>query len=257
MKISQKHVQYLLLLLIVLIAGGAYYFGYLGFIEKAESIKKSNIAVEARINELTEKEKNREEWNAGIARVDGDIKDVLAKYGPGNTPEKSIMFVRSLEEAADMRISNVSFNPDSSIFVSSDYDENGNPKVEMDTTFISINYATTYDGLKACMKYINEYKERMNVSGFTASPNPETGEIGGNMVINLFSVKDADHVYEAPAVSGISLGTDNIFGSGFGTISSDTGADDENVAETGENGETGEAEENSETTEGESSGTND
>ncbi len=215
MKINQKYIQYILLLLIVVIGFCAYQFGYVKFIEKANQVKTENKAIEARINELNDKEQYRSEWTDAITKSDDEIKQILAKYGPGNTPEKSIIFARDLETNSPMQISNISFNPDVPIFVSEDTDENGNPKVEIDSTYISIDYATTYDGLKNCMDFINNYKERINVNGFTTSVNQETGQLAGNMIISMYSVKDADHIYKDPVVPNISIGTENIFGSGY------------------------------------------
>ena len=120
------------------------------------------------------------------------------------------------------------------IFASNDVDENGNPTIEMNSSFISIAYNTTYEGLKECMNYITSYKERMNVQSFSSNFNQENGQLTGNMIINLYGVKDADHKYSAPVIGGIEIGTDNI----FGTVDLNTIID----AITGEviNGETGE-----------------
>ena len=240
MKISQKHVQLILLVLIVVIGVCAYQFGYVKYIEKANSVKQENKTIEARINELTEKESHRDEWNQAIDKSKKDTKTILSKYGPGNTPEKSIMFVRSLEDAAGMQIGTIGFNPNTVIFSSSDLDENGNPSVEMSSSHISISYNTTYEGLKECMKFITSYKERMNVQSFASSFNQENGQLSGNMVINLYGVKDADHKYAAPVVSGINIGTENI----FGTVDLNTIIDSLLNGENGtvEGGSTGEGE---------------
>lgn len=213
MKISQKHIQYILLLLIVVIAVCAYQFGYVKYIEKANTIKEENKGIEARINELNDKESHRTEWTDSIEKADKDIKEILAKYGPGNTPEKSIMFIRSLEDAAGMTIPSVSFNSDNLLYASDELNEDGAPKMEMNGTNLSISYNNTpYEGLKACMDFINNYRERMNVNAFSVTRDQTSGLLAGNMVINLFSVKDSDHVYAEPSVGGIELGTDDIFG---------------------------------------------
>ncbi|MCR5331680.1 MAG: hypothetical protein K6E62_10940 [Lachnospiraceae bacterium] len=212
MKISQKHIQYILLLLIVVIGVCAYQFGYVKYIEKANSIKEENKQIEARINELTDKETHREEWSQGIEASEKDIKEILKKYGPGNTPEKSIMFITKLEEIAPMTVSSLAFGGNTPFFISDDTDESGNPKIEMDRTTLTINYNTTYEGLKSCFDYINSYAERMNVNNFNASFNQESGQLSGSMAINLFGVKDEDHVYVAPYTGVVELGTENIFG---------------------------------------------
>ena len=257
MKISQKHIQYILLLLIVVIAVCAYEFGYVKYIEKANQVKEENKALEARINTLTEKESHRDEWNAGIDQFAKDSQTILTKYGPGNTPEKSIMFIRSLEEAAEMTVPSIAFSNDSAIFVSSETDENGNPVVELDSSTLSINYSTTYDGLKKCMDFINSYPERMNVNGFNAAYNHESGQLSGSMVINLYGVKDADHKYVEPTIYGVDLGVDNIFGT-YDPNAAQLEAGEANGAETGnpetaetgtEGTETGSTEASSENTE--------
>ncbi len=240
MKINQKHIQYILLLLIVVIAFCAYQFGYVGFIEKANKVKTENKTIESRINELNEKESHRSEWTEGIEKSYTDIEEVLAKYGPGNTPEKSILFAKSLEKAADMTISSISFSPTSQIFASSSYDENGDPKISMSATSLAINYATSYEGLKKCMDYINSYPERMNVSSFSATSSQETGQVIGNMLINLFGVHDDKHEYKEPSVGGIDLGVDCIFGTlnsegEYDIINSEGELDNSETGETGEN----------------------
>lgn len=250
MRITQKHIQYLLLLLIVVIGFCAYQFGYVKFVEEANKVKTENKAIEARIDELTDKETHRSEWSDAIAKTDDNIKELLAKYGPGNTPQKTIVFAKDLEEAADMEISSLSFNPDVAIYVSEDTDEEGNPRVEMDSSYISLNYSTNYDGLKKCMDYITGYPERMNVTGFTASVNQEDGKIAGNMIINLYGVKDANHEYVDPVITDVTLGVNNIFGSGytFDTETNEGGEGENGEGETGEGeGETGEGETSSET----------
>ena len=241
MKITQKHIQYILLLLIVAIAVGAYYLGYVGFIEKANAVKQTNKGIEARIDELSEKESHRTQWTDGIEKSYADTEEVLAKYGAGNTPEKSILFVKSLEKAADMTISSISFSPTNLVFTSDSYDENGEPRISMSSTSLAINYATSYEGLKKCMDYINNYPERMNVSSFSATSSQETGQVIGNMLINLFSVHDDKHEYKEPSISGIDLGVDCIFGTMNSGVEDSIVSFTEGDTESTENGENGES----------------
>lgn len=210
-KLTQQNIELILLLLIVIVAAAAYKFGYLDFADKAAAVDKETKAIEARIALLDEKETHREEQTAVINGANEAINNILALYGPGNTPEKSIMFIRELETNCDMEVPSISFSVDTPIYTSSRLDENGLPLITAYSTDLVISYNTTYDGLKKCMKYINSYKEYMNVSDFTAVVDPETGGISGTMSIKLYSVEDANHEYKDPTVSGIRLGTDNIF----------------------------------------------
>ena len=212
MTLSKSNIQYTLILLILAIAFCAYEFGYIKYIEKAAQVKVENENIEAEIAALQEKETHREEWESALASSKDEIKAVLAKYGPGNTPEKNILFIKQLEKAADMKIPSVSFSDETTIFASGDTDESGRSRVEMCSSTLSFGYTTTYKGLKDCMDFINGYSERMNVNGFSVSADGETGGVSGSMVINLYSIKDEDHIYEDPFISGVNLGTKNIFG---------------------------------------------
>ena len=238
MKISQKTVQYILLILIVVIALSAYEFGYVKFIEKARAGKKENDAINNRINILTEKETHRDEWNQTIAQSENDIKELLAKYGSGNTTEKSILFITELEEAAKMRVPSIAFNSDSIIYTSSDLNEEGDPSIQMNTTRLSISYNTSYDGLKKCMDFINEYSEYMHVSGFSAGYNQESGLLAGNMTIELYGVTDEDHVYIDPFIGGVDIGTENLFGA-TGELDSEEDIKEDAVVNTNTGEDTG------------------
>lgn len=212
MKITQKQMELVLLLLIVVIGVAVYRFGYYEYDEKTKQVESENKQLEQQIAALLVKQANKETYEKGIEDSEKLQKEVLAKYGPGNTPEKSIMMIRDLEEKTNAKVQSIAFNPDSSIYMSADTDENGEPSVKAYTTQLSISYENNYEGLKKMMDYFVKYPERMNVSSFTAVFNQETGALSGTMLINLFSVQDANHKYKEPSVGGVKIGTDNIFG---------------------------------------------
>ena len=213
MRINQKTLQYILLLAIAAIGFCSYKFGYENYTEKAAAAQKQNQNYEARLAELQGKVDFEYLYDEGIVEAEEISKETLAKYGPGNTPEKTIMMVTMLEKLCGVEISSISFNDSTPIFISEAVDDGENISgVELDKTFISINYLTTYQGLKDMMDFINDYAERMNVASFTAVYNQETGGLSGSMIINLYSVQDPDHEYVAPNISGVAIGTDNIFG---------------------------------------------
>lgn len=212
MKMSQKNLEYVLLLFIVIIAAGAYYFGYMKYSDKAKTLSTQNKALEAQIVSLSEKERNLEQYVQEIDSAESKVSDIISVYGTGNTPEKSILLMRELEKRAGMEISNISFYDDELVYVSQALREDGSPKLLGYQTQLAITYTTSYDGLKRAMDFINGYPERMNVRNFTAVFNQETGGLTGTMNIGLYSIDDGIYEYISPEVSGISLGTDNIFG---------------------------------------------
>lgn len=211
MRMNQKNLEMLLLVCIIVIAVVAYRFGYMQYEEKAKTVELQNKSIEAQVKSLQEKETHRAEFVASIAATNAEIQDILRAYGPGNKPEKTILFVNKLEEVANMKIPSVSFTADSQFFASSDLDENGNPTITADASTLTISYSTDYVGLKNAMDFINNYHERMNVASFNAVYDPETGGVSGSMIINMYAVHDEEHSYVSPNVLGIGIGKQNIF----------------------------------------------
>lgn len=211
-KISEKQIRLLILLAIVLIIFGCYRFGYLRYEEQADSIRGENEILSERVDQLTVLERKKEDYKKDIETSLENIKNITKRYGPRNTPEKSLIFLVDLEQNAGLEIPSVSFGEDTEIFYSTAVPSTDGLGVSVLSCPLSITYRTTYEGFKECMDYINQYEERMNVENITASYDATTGNLTGTMVINLFAMSGTDNQYQKPEVSGITIGTDNIFG---------------------------------------------
>ncbi len=211
-KISEKQIRLLILLVIALIVFGCYRFGYIRYEEKAGTLREENQVLSDRVRQLTVLEKKQEDYKKDIETSLVKMKDITERYGPQNTPEKSLIFLVGLEEYARIEIPSVSFGADTEIFTSSAVPSADGLGVSVSISPLSISYRTTYEGLKECMDYINRYGERRNVESITASYDATTGNLTGTMVINLYAMSGTGKRYQKPEVSGISIGTDNIFG---------------------------------------------
>ena len=187
-KISEKQIRLLILLAIVLIIFGCYRFGYLRYEEQADSIRGENEILSERVDQLTVLERKKEDYKKDIETSLENIKN------------------------AGLEIPSVSFGVDTEIFYSTAVPSTDGLGVSVLSCPLSITYRTTYEGFKECMDYINQYEERMNVENVTASYDATTGNLTGTMVINLFAMSGTDNQYQKPEVSGITIGTDNIFG---------------------------------------------
>lgn len=79
---------------------------------------------------------------------------------------------------------------------------------------VTITYQTTYAGLKKSIDYINQYRNKMNIEDVSVTYDTSTGNLMGNMKINMFSLIGADMLkeYEPPYIEDINTGRDNIFG---------------------------------------------
>ena len=71
----------------------------------------------------------------------------------------------------------------------------------------------------------------MVVDTVTASYDGTTGNLVGNMTINMYTVAGTERMYEKPYVPAMNMGIENI----FGTIEIPTGVNAEGSEETTEN----------------------
>ena len=195
----------------ILIVAAAYKFFYSEDIEKAEAVQTEINSLQVRVDELNEKNANRTRYESGITESDSIINTILTLYGPGNTPEKTIMLVVDMCNKIGIKVPNISFMDDSRVFASEAQDENGEPKIQIFKSGMAMSVNGGYTQIKKLMDYINSYPERMNVENFTESFDANSGRLVLTMNVNMYSVKDENHVYEAPVVEDIEIGSTNIF----------------------------------------------
>lgn len=211
-KLTQNQIQLILLLLMVIIVVAAYRFGFGTFDSMAQKVMKDNQLLTAKVSELEQKNAKKEIYEKGITDSKDELEALYSRYGTGITPEKSILMINNMEQQAQMTISNVAFAPENGIYFSTRLKADGTSAVSLNTSQLSLTFSTSYQGLKDCMNFINNYKERMNVESFNVVYNQETGQLDGAMIINLYSLLREGSEYTEPDIGGIDIGTDNIFG---------------------------------------------
>ena len=216
MKVSKKELYLLLALLGVGIAFCAWQFGFKKMNAKTDALNAETDVLKVEISQYTAIKDNIDLYTTGIETATNEIANVLHKFPVTVMEEDMIMLGRSLEKVTDDTfVSNITFSGASNIFVAT------SRPVEATTVPISyslynnnilVSFKTSYDGLKEIMDYINENKNRMSVNNFSAAYDEGTGLVSGTTSINMYSVVGTDKEYVQQNLSGVSLGTDNIFG---------------------------------------------
>ena len=196
MKANSRNILIGSIVIALLLVAAAYKFIYSADIEEAERIQTDINTLQVRVNELNEKSANRTRYESGIADSEDIIKTVLSLYGPGNTPEKTIMLVVDMCNKLGVTIPNISFQDNSLVYSSETLNENGEPEIKIFKSGMAISLTSGYTQLKKFMDYVNTYPERMNVENFSAGYNPGNGMLTLTMNVNMYSVEDKDHVYE-------------------------------------------------------------
>lgn len=211
MKGNETKVLLGMLVVAALIVFAAYKFIYSEDMSKMETVQNDINNLQVRLTELNEKNANRPLYEAGITDSNDIINTVLSLYGPGNTPEKTIMMIVDLCNKTGCQINTISFQDNRLVYESDEKDENGKPDIQIFQGGISVNIHCGYTQFKKITDYINSYPERMNVEVFNASFDSATGLLTITSSVNMYHVIDKNHEYIAPTIEDIDLGTTNIF----------------------------------------------
>lgn len=217
---SDLKVFFVVFVLVILAAVLAYFYLYMPKVDERDALLRENHALETRLIELKNLAVNEQDFIDGINDSKESIQQVLNNYSAGNTPEKSIMMINSLEKKIGIKLPNLSFSEPRTVttvdmpmvsqdeagkYVTSYY------KVSLLQETLTTNYECDYEQLKDLVDFVNDYPERMNIESITMAYDSTTGGLKGNLVLNLYAVTGTGKEYVAPDISGLSMGVGNIF----------------------------------------------
>ncbi len=219
---NEMQIFLLMLVLVVIMVFVAVNYLYRPLVDERDALREENYNLNVRYIELYNMTANEQDWKDAINESRKEITEVLDRYSPGNTPEKSIKLVSDMERELEMRIPNVSFSSANMLTsvkmpMIQDMGE-GNESysiqyydVNLLKETLSYNYSCDYEQLKKMADYIDAYSERMNIESISVNFDSETNALAGNIILNLYAVTGTDKQYVEPDISDIRLGEDNIF----------------------------------------------
>lgn len=212
---------FLVFILVIIAAVLAYVYLYMPMAEQKSTLEKENYDLDVRLINLKNLAVEEDVFKMGINEANKSLKKVMNHYSAGNTPEKSIMMVDYMEKEVGLRLPNLSFTQPSIIStvrmpMVTETEDAGYSIFYYDVNLwretLTTNYACDYTQLKKLINFVNAYPERMNIDAITIAFDSETNGLKGNLTLNLYAVTGTDKEYTAPDISGLSLGTGNIFG---------------------------------------------
>ena len=221
-KNSSNTVQLLAVILILIVAMA--FVGYWFVISPLQAEKKTkeeeNYQLKVRKIELQNLATQENFFKDEIEKSRLALNTAMEKFSGGNTPEKSIMLVKKMEDDIKVEIPTITFS-DPSVITSVHMpkikeNENGTYDIEyfdvsVTKETITYSYTCDYYQLKDLNDFINYNREVMNLDSITASYDTERGLISGVIVQNLYAAVGGDKKYEEPDIRDIRLGEHNIF----------------------------------------------
>lgn len=210
-KIPHKQLKPILMLVTLIIVVSSYFFGYQKYSGKAELLEKENKVLINDRNELQEKNKNKEALIEEINEMKDRKKLIMDIFPSDLTQDKNIVFINNLANNTGMEIMGINLSDNELFYPAKGLDVSDTDDLLGYKTKITISYSSTYEDLKECLSYINNYNERMNIPTYSATFNNTSGNLSGTMTIDLYSLSGGDVEFEDPLIEGIPIGRDNIF----------------------------------------------
>ena len=223
MKLSKRDIGLFLGLLGLVIAVASYALVFNPMKLKNQELETELVTLKDKEAKLTELVDNFDYYKNQIEVCKEKSAEIETRFPSEVKPENEIMYAVELEDELEVEFSTLNYGTPLEILT----DGQKADRFAYCTSF-SLSYRATYQGLKDVIMYTANQADRMVVDTVSASYDGTTGNLVGNITINMYTVAGTERVYEKPYVPAMNVGIDNI----FGTIEIPTGV---NPGETAEN----------------------
>lgn len=242
-KISNRDIRLLMLLGAMLLVFASYRFIYLKNEEQTSEIQEEIGRLEAIESELLSKKVKLEETKVMNETMRNEINTIADRFGTGASYDKTILFIKNLEQESGIDISVIGFSNPEFIYKDTGGQENVNEEtIDAETeqmnlvageqsasldnvseslanentiigynSIVSIDFKVNYEGLKKCIDFINKHEERKNIREIDLAYDLQTGNLNGTMKINMFHLLGFQKEIEETEIAGVNIGTENIF----------------------------------------------
>lgn len=238
MKLKQKDKNLIFYILgALLIVGGLLIYNQLSSAKAALDQENESLASEVAylqdlMNHKKEYEDKTEEWNL-------QMEEMKAQFPAKVRPEDQIMYAYSLEQAYAIIAKTLEMPPSEKILVEAPTTEevveeesvveaNENAEtaaggvdtdsmpsaasnISLSRARVSLGFQITYEALKNMIRQINTDVERKSVQSLDVAYDEQTGNLVGTLNFNMFSLERPGADYFSPSVTGVGIGTDDVF----------------------------------------------
>lgn len=239
-KVKKSDINILIMLVGVLLAVISYFIVYQSFSEKTAALSAENATLQTEVDGLQELADNKTFYLEETARMDEEIKGIMAEFPSEVRAEDAVMYTDSLEKLNAIWVTQLDREETQLVQVATEAQAPATDAVVenadtadaaasqdavtatgglKDTVFLysspfTINYKTTYRSIKDIILSIVESNERMNITAISLSYDAETGCLSGSLDATMYTMSGTGNVYEEIDIPGVRMGTADIFKSG-------------------------------------------
>lgn len=236
----------ILMLIGIALAIFCYYYVYMGLGEKRDTFVTQNKTLQEEVNYLQDLADHKQQYLDDTAAMEAENDEIIAKFPVEVRPEDEILYVDATEKNFDAKATNVSMPAPSVIEVTynapqlatvgapaaettdeSETTEEGDgetteaapeavagPDIILYQAPVTVGFTSSYESVKKIIDAVVTDEEKMkSISTLALAFDQESGDLAGTITYNNYSLAGTGVDYVEPAVTGVSLGTGNIFNS--------------------------------------------
>lgn len=219
--------------------------------ESAQSIAAENVTLQARLNELNEKQSHREETLAETAEYESEYNSILDSFPADLNQEIIIMFLEGIHDSNEMNWQSVSMGREEQFYTlgsggadasiatdgtaNASTEESTEASSEEQTTDVAatdgtattstglqcyraifpLAYQGSYESLKNVVNYVDTNSDRMTINSIDIAYDEANDVYTGNMELYCYAIKGEDRPERSVELNEIQTGVENLFDTGY------------------------------------------
>lgn len=146
------------------------------------------------------------DYGAEKQEIEQEQQTILAQFPGGLEEEDVLLHVADVERNSQMEINDVSIHP-SELFWTE-----GDSSYYLYQILSEYSFTASYGDLKQVLDGFTKEQERKALQSIDLAYDSATGELLGSLSLAMYYIDGAEKEYVSPEIPGVSMGTDNIFG---------------------------------------------
>lgn len=231
MTLTNKDKKLLVYLLAICLVACSYFFVAKPLLDKQEKLSMENEELQTKVNYFGDYFSNAGKYQQEIADSEAQYEELLNKFFGGLEQDNTLVMIDGIENSTNVWISRISFQ-DSEVMINgsgsesvvteetTESEEVTSETSESETTValsgikqdLNIDYAGSYSDFKGFLDYLNKYDKRLFISSLSAQYSADSNQVSGTIILSQYAIP-GETEYQAPDLSSVNTGVNNIFSS--------------------------------------------
>lgn len=213
-KINDKEKKMLVILSGLVIIFLVYRMVFSPLQDSNDALLSEKVQLQQQVEQMQGMVTNKASYESQTKKMQDEIKTIFDSIPSNLTSEDEIIYAYNLEGKYDMTITSLSL-PQAELAYTMNQDgsntlDNGKMLYKVP---VAIACNVSYEGLKDYLRDLAAEQYSKSMDNISLTFDKETGDLSGTFTVNMYYLLGSDREYVPQTIDGVSLGTDNIFGS--------------------------------------------